>query len=126
MGYTGKEFDKFQENLNNERERVIRLEIELEENPDAYRIIDGPVDLREEFELDMSLLIADKERGKIKSFKISAEGALTVELHSAADAQEKIAKMHGLYKEDNDQKAPKFNFENLDDNVLNALINASS
>ena len=75
--------------------------------------------------LDMAALIADKERGKIKSFKVSAEGALTVELYSAADAQEKIAKMHGLYKEDNGQKAAKFNFENLDDNVLNARINAN-
>lgn len=125
MGFTEKEYDKFQEGLNSERQRVIRYEIELEENPEAYRIIDGPTELVERYELDINALVADKEKGKIKTFKISAEGAITVELYSAADAQEKLAKLHGLYEKDNDQKAAKIDFGKLPDDVLNALINAS-
>lgn len=101
--YTEKEYDKFQEGLQSYRDRIIRFKIELKRNPDAYRIVDGEPELVERQELDINALIADKERGKIKSVKY-VKGELQVEGYSALDAGKEIAKMHGLYEKDNKQK----------------------
>lgn len=103
LGLTGEEFDKFQEGLNMERSQILRLEIELERNPKAFRIMETEARLVEEMQLDINLLVADKEKGKVKKIKYGQSG-LEVEMYSALDAQEKLMRMHGKYEKDNMQK----------------------
>jgi len=105
MGFEGEAFDKFQEGLNFERAQVVRMEIELERNPKAYRIMESDKYLAKEMQLDVNLLVADKEKGKIKKLKYGPHG-LEVEGYSALDAQEKILKINGKYEKDNSQKKP--------------------
>lgn len=81
----------------------LRYEIELRRNPSATRIIDGERELVTEMQLDIDAVVADKEKGKIKSVKYTQFG-IQVEMYSALDAADKIAKMHGLYEKDNIQQ----------------------
>ncbi|MBF9252470.1 terminase small subunit [Pontibacter sp. 172403-2] len=87
---------------------IIRLEIELERNPEAYRIESGPEELIETVELDLPKLIRDKEAGKIKSVKHSEHG-LNVELYPADAALRDLARIHGLFEKDNKQVKPESN-----------------
>ncbi|EHQ29897.1 terminase small subunit [Mucilaginibacter paludis] len=86
---------------------IARLKIELDKNPNATRIVDGEPYLSNEMQLDIEAVVADKERCKVKSIKYSKTGGYSIEMYSALDAQEKLAKMHGLYKKDNEQSAPQ-------------------
>lgn len=81
---------------------ITRYSIELEKNPLSYRIVDGDPILKKEMRLDMYAIAKDKERGRIKSYKMTKYG-VQVELQSPSVAVE-LAKVHGLYKADNDQK----------------------
>lgn len=101
-GYTEELFDKFQEGLELYRDRILRYEIELKYNPDATRIVDGETIEIKTQELDLNLIVADKERGIIKTFKHTPQG-IQVELCDPDTSKEKMAKIHGLYKKDNDQ-----------------------
>jgi len=95
IGYTDKAFDDFQENLNHTRSQIIRMEIELEAHPNAYRIIDGETVMVEQVELDLVKLAEDKEKGKIKSFKHTKDG-VQVEMYSADTALDRLAKIRKL------------------------------
>lgn len=95
MGYAGDEFDKFQEGLNIIRKQVIRMEIELESNPSAYRIVDGETQMVEVAELDLVKMIDDKNRGVIKSIKHTKEG-IQAESYSADTALTTLAKFKGI------------------------------
>lgn len=81
---------------------IIRYDIELNKNPNAYRIVDSDPEIVEVIELDLEALAADKERGRIKSYKVTKDG-IQVELQPPEVARE-MAKIHGLYEKDNDQK----------------------
>lgn len=83
---------------------ITRYSIELEKNPSAYRIVDGDPVLKKEMRLDLYAIAKDKERGRIKSYKMTKDG-VQVELQSPAVAVE-LAKVHGLYEKDNDQSKP--------------------
>lgn len=85
------------------RERqIIRYEMELERNPLATLYVDGEPTVKQVAELDMVKLVQDTERGRVKSIK-PGEFGLAVELYPADAALDKLARMHGLYKEDNEQ-----------------------
>lgn len=83
---------------------IMRFEIELNKNPLASRIVDGETQILTEMQLDIDAVIADKERGRIKKYKISKDGMLEIEMYSALDAAEKLLKIHGSYEKDNSQK----------------------
>lgn len=98
------------------KREVIRLELELEKNPKATRIIYGPTEWIDVAELDMVKLAADKERGKIKSVAHTQHG-IKVELCAADTALANIAKMHGLFAKDNEQSKPVINAPMTDEQV---------
>lgn len=112
-GFTEEKYDEFQEGLELYRDRILRYQIELNYNPDAYRIVDGEAEEIETQELDLNLIVADKERGIIKSFKHTPQG-IQVELCDPDTSKEKMAKIHGLYKEDNKQKTTNITILNND------------
>ncbi|CAG5072890.1 hypothetical protein DYBT9623_04429 [Dyadobacter sp. CECT 9623] len=86
------------------RERqLLRYELELKRNSDAVRIVDGPARLIDVPELDMAKLVADKEKGRIKSITPGQFGT-KVELYAADAALTNLAKMHGLFEKDNSHR----------------------
>jgi phage terminase small subunit len=95
VGLTGEAFDEFQEGLNQTRAQIIRMEIELEHNPKAYRIVDGETVMVEVAELDLVKMIDDKERGVIKSIKHTKDG-IQAESYSAENALTTLAKFKGM------------------------------
>lgn len=97
VGYTETQYDDFIERLAAVRNEILRLKIELERNPSAARIIDGPPELVEEMQLDINKLVADKEKGRVKKVKRLKDGTLEVEMYSADDAQDKLMRLHGKY-----------------------------
>lgn len=97
-GYTEEAYDKFQESLDPIRDKILRYRIELRHNPSATRFVPGPTELIDHIEVDMAKLIADKERGIIKSFKYGKNG-LEVELYAADAAMDKLMRVKGMYKD---------------------------
>lgn len=91
--------------------QLFRYRLELKRNPKATRIVDGETVLVETAVLDMAKLIADKERGRIKSISYGQYGP-KVEMYAADGALRDMARVHGKFKEDNEQGAPKINLEN--------------
>jgi len=92
---------------------IVRFDIELQKNPNAYRIVDGDPELVDEIELDLHAIAKDKQHGKIKSFKHTKDG-VQVEMYPADSAQEKMARIHGLFEKDNDQSKTVIQI-NIDD-----------
>lgn len=90
------------------RQRMIfKLEIQLERNPKATKLIDDEPQLIETAELDLAALARAKDAGRIKSFSVTDSG-VKVELYPADAALRDLAKVHGLFREDNAQKKPEF------------------
>lgn len=85
------------------RLKVLRYELELKRNPNATRIVLGDPVLIDVPELDMAKVVADKERGRIKSITPGQFGT-KVELYSADAALTNLAKIHGLFEKDNAHK----------------------
>jgi phage terminase small subunit len=83
---------------------ITRYDIELNKNPYAFRVIDGDPELVDEIELDLHAIVADRERGKIKSYKMTKDG-VQIEMYPADTAQERMARIHGLFGKDNGQKS---------------------
>ncbi|WP_426292005.1 terminase small subunit [Dyadobacter endophyticus] len=75
---------------------LVRYRLVLKRNPKATEIVDGPTELKEVPELDMAKLVADKERGKIKSITPGQFGT-KVEMYSADTALTNLARIHGLF-----------------------------
>lgn len=86
------------------RDEVLRLNLELKYNPKATRIINGATTLIDRAELDLVALVNDKEGGRIKSLTYTEFGP-KVELYAADAALRDIAKMHGLFEKDNQQRS---------------------
>lgn len=103
---TEEAYDKFQEQIDIVRRRVMRYKIELRHNPNAFRIVDGETIEIEEMELDLALVVADKEKGVIKSYQITKEGTVKVDICDPDTSRDRLAKVHGLYEKDNRQSAP--------------------
>jgi phage terminase small subunit len=84
--------------------QIIRYQIELKYNPKASRIVDGQPVFVKTVELDMVKLVADKERGRIKSLSYSPSGQPKVEMYSADSALRDMAKIHNLFKDEDEKK----------------------
>lgn len=82
---------------------IIRFKLELKRNPRGKMIVYGPDQIVEESILDISKIVADKERGRIKSVTPSEFG-LKIELYNADAALANILKIHGAFEKDNNQK----------------------
>lgn len=89
------ELNEFLRGIKRLENEVLRLTIELERNPNAFRIIDGPTEMIKENVLDLQKIIEDKERGIIKSVKHTKDG-VQVEMYDAKDALTTTARMHGM------------------------------
>lgn len=87
------------------RRKILVYEIELERNPAAFRIVDGEPELVETAELDLVRIARDRDGGRIKSVSITETGT-KVEMYAADGALRDLAKIHGLFEKDNDQKKP--------------------
>jgi hypothetical protein len=94
-GLTEEEYDKFQAGLDISRDRILRWQIELADNPYAFRIVDGETIMVEVAELDLVKVIQDKERGIIKSVKHTKDG-VHVEMYNADNALAQLAKIRGM------------------------------
>lgn len=94
-GIDGEDLEAVLKNIKRLENDVLRLTIELERNPAAFRIIDGQTEMITVSELDLRKVIADKERGIIKSVKHTKDG-VQVEMYDAKDALVTIARTHGL------------------------------
>lgn len=84
-------------------EALLRLELQYETNPEATKVVYGETVMIEVAELDLVKLVKAKETGRIKSFQETRFGP-KVEMYAADGALRDIAKMHGLFEKDNDQK----------------------
>ncbi|WP_114937549.1 terminase small subunit [Mucilaginibacter endophyticus] len=94
-GYTGEDYDNFQKSLDYNRDNILRWELELADNPYAYRVVDGETVMIEEAELDLVKVIEDKERGIIKSVKHTKDG-IQVEMYPADNALAQLAKIRKM------------------------------
>ena len=105
---------------------IQKLEIELERDPEAVRIVKGKTRLVDQEYIDMRAVKRDREGGKIKSFKMTKDGP-HIEFYSALEAAREVAKMHGNYSKDNAQKVPKNSIDpsSLSTSALKELMNAA-
>lgn len=87
------------------RMEIIRLQIELERNPNASRVESGPAEFVKVAELDLAKLVQDKEAGRIKSVSPTEFGT-KVEMYAADAALRDLARIHGLFEKDNSQVKP--------------------
>lgn len=99
------ESDQYQALILHMEKDLIRYQVELKRNPKATRIVDGPVEWIDVAELDLVKLVADKEKGKIKSIAPGQYG-MKVEMYPADAALTNVAKIHGLFAKDNEQLKP--------------------
>jgi len=83
--------------------QIIRYQIELRRNSKAFRIVNGATILIDHAELDMVKLVKDKERGRIKSISHTPHGP-RVEMYPADAAMRDVAKMHNLFKDEDEVK----------------------
>lgn len=98
-GYTEEQYDDFQKNVVQPiQDKILKYSIELKHNPNATRVVDGEPELIEQVEVDMPKLLADKERGIIKSFKYGKNG-LEVELYAADAAMDRLMRVRGMFKD---------------------------
>lgn len=103
--------------ITNLEEQILEYQIEIEFNPEAT-IIDWTVpELVETTDIDLVKLAKDKELGRIKSLSWTESGLPKVELYAADAALINMAKIHGKFEKDNEQKQPviKVGFQNTDD-----------
>lgn len=89
------ELEEHMKSQEDRRRRVIRYKLELQRNPNAYRIVSGETILVEEMVLDLVKITEDKERGIIRSVKHTKDG-VQVELYHADAALAQLAKIRGM------------------------------
>lgn len=94
-GWTDELWDKFQEGQQLIYDEILKLEIDLELDPDA-KFTDSEYENYETVELDLVKLTQDKERGKIKSFEMKETGP-KVEMFAADKMITNIANKLGFF-----------------------------
>lgn len=98
-GITGEEArEAHLEQQERRRQEIIRLEIELERNPKATRVVHRDPQLVKVARLDLPRLVQDKAAGRIKTVKHTEHG-LNVELYAADGVLRDLARIHGLFKD---------------------------
>ncbi|MDM8174775.1 terminase small subunit [Olivibacter sp. 47] len=119
-----KEAKAHEENMKHMQREILRLELELKRNPKAYRIEYGDPELVDDVQIDLVKLAKDKEFGKIKSLQWSEFGP-KVELYAADAMLDKIARVHGMYKDSLEiEDKNKIDPDKLSDDVIKALLAA--
>ena len=123
-GYTGEDLDDFISGLERQEDDILRLEIQLEREPDAT-FDDTEIEIVEQVRLDLVKLSKDKESGKIKSFEMKEFGP-KVELYPVDGMLDKLARVNGMYTDTLvvDDKN-KINPDELSDDTLRELLLAS-
>jgi phage terminase small subunit len=96
VNLTGKELIAHQKGQEFRRRTAIRYKLELQNDPGAYRIVDGKSELIEHPELDIIALARDKSKGAIKSFKVTKNGP-EVELYAADAALSNLARVYAMF-----------------------------
>ncbi len=102
------------------RRQIIRHKLELEGNPNAHRIVNGETILIEQADLDIVALSRDKEKGKIRSFKMTKDGP-QVELYAADTALTNLARVYAMFI-DRSQVDIKQKMEGMTEDQLNDLM----
>lgn len=97
------DYDKNELKRHNTKQRersmqLMRYELELAENPKAYRDVAGESIWVDEAYLDMVALAKAESMGRIKSLSFTEFGP-KVELYSAETALDKVMQLHGRYKQ---------------------------
>lgn len=124
--FNWREMCSYQDKYQSYTDSIAKHRAELNHNPNATRIIDGPTELVEELVLDLKLLQADRKKGRVKSVKYGKNGELSLELYSAAEAHEKILRMNGKYAKDNEVKVitDDIDYSKLSDAALEEITRA--
>lgn len=102
----GKELLEHEQWVRRRRLDILRHEMRLERDPQAFRLIDGPVRIEEVLELD---LVKAQKRGVLdlaRAIKPTQHG-LGIELRDPDAALDKLARMAGAYEKDNEQSRPQ-------------------
>lgn len=96
-----KEMDSHLASQEVKRRKIIRLQIELRRNPDAYRERKGDPVMVESTQFDMVALAKDKESGIIKSYKMTKDGP-QIEFCSVDTQVANLARINSLFKDNLD------------------------
>lgn len=95
-GLTAKEYVQHTASQSNRERQILRYELELNDNPDATRIVPGEPVLVEDTVFDLVALAKDKENGIIKSFKMTKDGP-QVEFCSIDGQLANLLRVHGEF-----------------------------
>lgn len=77
------------------KRKILRYEIELELNPNAYRVMKGEPILVRTPSVDLIKLAQADEKGSIKKLSFNERGLPSVECYSAEKALETVLKLNG-------------------------------
>lgn len=77
------------------KRQIIRYEIELEMNPNAYRVVKGEPRLVKKPSVDLIKLAKADERGAIRKLSFNERGLPSVECYAADKALEIVLKLNG-------------------------------
>lgn len=100
-----KELEQHEQFKRHRRLDILRFQMQLEKDPAAFRLVNGKPVLEERLELD---LVKARKAGVLdlaKAIKPTLHG-ISVELRDQDAALDKLARMAGAYKEDNEQSRP--------------------
>ena len=88
------ELKRHEDDQKDRQRNILRLEMELERNPDAYRDVPGEPEWKERVKPDLVALSKSKEQGRIKKLKFTEFGP-EVELYPADAAADKLLAYYG-------------------------------
>lgn len=120
VNFNEKELAKHEKGQEQRRRQMIRYKLEYADNPKAYRIIAGETEMILSPELDIVALARDKEKGKIKSFKMTKDGP-QVELYAADGALTNLARVYAMFV-DRTEIDMKTKMEGMTEEQLNQLM----
>ena len=99
------EIEVYKQDLKSKKAKLISFQIKLRNCPHATIEVDGPPEVVEEAEPDSIQIVKNRQAGRIKSFKQTRYG-VEIEMYPADAALDRLAKMYGMYKQDNEQQVP--------------------
>lgn len=99
-GLVDAELTRHQEQQKARQRQRLRYQIELEQNPDAFRDVNGEPVWVEEATIDLVALVKANERGRIKSLSYTEYGP-KIELYGSDTALSKLLEYHGKIKAPN-------------------------
>ncbi|PSR56090.1 hypothetical protein AHMF7605_22590 [Adhaeribacter arboris] len=127
-GFTGKTLTSHQKQQEARKLKILRMQMELERDPLAKRLVSGPPVKKEVAELNLVRLVKAKEKGSIKSVTPTQFGT-KVELYAADAALRDIVKIHGLYAPEkvestNTNRNLNYDVSNLSEKEIQSLYQA--